>query len=81
MPKKEFLRGVLVLMSNHFVPSTIITKQHRPEVDAVVPFVVQAKPGDFHKEIDHIDFRGRLVRLDGVVNEILSRHNYPEPVA
>lgn len=81
MHKKEFWLGVLVLMSNHFISPHIISKPQGPDIDAVVPFVVQASPGDSHKEIDHIDFRGRLVRLDTVVDEILSRHNYPEPVA
>lgn len=81
MRKKEFLLGVLALMSDRFKSSTFMVKPQGPMVDSVVPFVVQAKPGDSHKDIDHIDFRGRLVRLDRVVDEILSRHNYPEPVA
>ncbi|EKV32474.1 Hsp33 protein [Caenispirillum salinarum AK4] len=38
--------------------------------DQIVPFM-----------IDHGAFRGRLVRLDDTVSTIVSRHNYPEPVA
>ena len=44
--QKGILAWVLVLMNNHFISSTIVTKQQGLEVDAVVPFVVQAKPGD-----------------------------------
>ena len=38
--------------------------------DAVVPF-----------QVDALDLRGRLVRLGPMVDEILSRHDYPAPVA
>jgi molecular chaperone Hsp33 len=38
--------------------------------DTVLPFEVSA-----------LDLRGRIVRLGPAVNEILSGHNYPEPVA
>lgn len=38
--------------------------------DQIVPFM-----------IDHGAFRGRLVRLDDTVSTIISRHDYPEPVA
>ncbi len=38
--------------------------------DAVVPFQVNA-----------LDARGRAVQLSGVLDGILGRHNYPEPVA
>ncbi|MCP4329857.1 MAG: molecular chaperone Hsp33 [Alphaproteobacteria bacterium] len=38
--------------------------------DLIQPFVVVAP-----------DVRGRLVRLGAVVDEVLSRHDYPEPVA
>ncbi|MEZ5647807.1 MAG: Hsp33 family molecular chaperone HslO [Alphaproteobacteria bacterium] len=43
--------------------------------------MVQASPSGDNTETDHIDFRGRLVRLGPVIQEILSRHNYPIPVA
>src|SRR5260221_11347247 len=32
-------------------------------------------------EVDKLDFRGRVVRLGPAVNEILTRHAYPQPVA
>src|SRR3990172_2149828 len=38
--------------------------------DTVMPFEVAA-----------LDLRGRVVRLGPVVDEILERHNYPQPVA
>ncbi|HEY0441825.1 MAG TPA: Hsp33 family molecular chaperone HslO, partial [Xanthobacteraceae bacterium] len=38
--------------------------------DAVVPF-----------QVDVLDLRGRLVRLGPMVDEILSRHDYPAPVS
>jgi len=38
--------------------------------DTVLPF-----------EVGALDLRGRVVRLGGAVDEILSGHNYPEPVA
>src|SRR5690242_2628215 len=38
--------------------------------DIVLPF-----------EVSSLDLRGRIVRLGPVVDEILSRHAYPEPVA
>lgn len=38
--------------------------------DAVVPF-----------QVDALDARGRAVQLGGVLDGILGRHNYPEPVA
>ena len=38
--------------------------------DAVVPFQIEA-----------LDARGRAVQLGGVLDGILGRHNYPEPVA
>ena len=38
--------------------------------DAVVPFQIEA-----------LDARGRAVQLSGVLDGILGRHNYPEPVA
>jgi molecular chaperone Hsp33 len=38
--------------------------------DAIVPF-----------QIDALDLRGRLVRLGPMVDEILTRHDYPLPVA
>jgi molecular chaperone Hsp33 len=38
--------------------------------DAVVPF-----------QVDALDARGRAVQLSGVLDGILGRHNYPEPVA
>ncbi len=39
--------------------------------------------GDFAQPflIDHSNIRGRLVRLNGVVDTILTRHDYPEPVS
>jgi len=42
----------------------------RPGEDAVLPFTVE-----------HTGVRGRIVRLGPVVDAILSRHDYPEPVA
>jgi len=32
-------------------------------------------------QLDRADIRGRFVRLDGALNQILDQHNYPEPVA
>jgi len=32
-------------------------------------------------QLDAADVRGRFVRLDGALNQILDQHNYPEPVA
>lgn len=32
-------------------------------------------------QLDAADIRGRFVRLDGVLNQILNQHNYPLPVA
>ena len=32
-------------------------------------------------QLDAADIRGRFVRLDGALNQILDQHNYPEPVA
>ncbi|NDW32065.1 Hsp33 family molecular chaperone HslO [Salipiger sp. PrR007] len=37
--------------------------------DTVLPF-----------QLDHADIRGRVARLDGVLNGVLSQHDYPEPV-
>ncbi len=37
--------------------------------DTVLPF-----------QLDHSDIRGRVARLDGVLNSVLSQHNYPEPI-
>lgn len=34
--------------------------------DTVLPF-----------QLDHSDIRGRVVRLDGVLDQVLSQHNYP----
>ncbi len=38
--------------------------------DTVLPF-----------QLDRADIRGRLVRLDGVLEQLLSQHRYPAPVA
>jgi len=32
-------------------------------------------------QLDRADIRGRFVRLDGALNQILDQHNYPDPVA
>lgn len=32
-------------------------------------------------QLDAADIRGRFVRLDGALNQILAQHNYPDPVA
>ena len=37
--------------------------------DTVLPF-----------QLDLSDIRGRVARLDGALNGILSQHDYPEPV-
>lgn len=37
--------------------------------DTILPF-----------QLDHSDIRGRVARLDGVLNEILAQHNYPAVV-
>ena len=37
--------------------------------DTVLPF-----------QLDRSDIRGRVARLDGVLDHILSRHDYPAPV-
>src|SRR5579862_4253968 len=41
-----------------------------PTDDIVTPF-----------EVAKLDLRGRVVRLGPVVDEILERHNYPQPIA
>ena len=41
-----------------------------PADDTVLPF-----------QVDALDLRGRLARLGPAVDEVLSRHSYPEPVA
>ena len=43
----------------------------------------QMAAGDFAQPflIDHSNIRGRLVRLNDVVDTILTRHDYPEPVS
>ena len=38
--------------------------------DTVLPF-----------QLDRSGVRGRVARLDGVLEHVLSRHDYPEPVA
>lgn len=38
--------------------------------DSILPF-----------QLDNADVRGRVVRLDGVLQQILDQHNYPTPVA
>ncbi|MBL7650392.1 MAG: Hsp33 family molecular chaperone HslO, partial [Candidatus Hydrogenedentes bacterium] len=38
--------------------------------DAVVPF-----------QVETLDARGRAVQLGATLDDILSRHDYPEPVA
>ncbi|WP_417598129.1 Hsp33 family molecular chaperone HslO [Pararhodobacter oceanensis] len=37
--------------------------------DTVLPF-----------QLDHADIRGRLARVDGVLDKVLSQHNYPAPI-
>ena len=37
--------------------------------DTVLPF-----------QLDHSDVRGRLARLDGVLNDVLSQHAYPSVI-
>ena len=37
--------------------------------DTVLPF-----------QLDRCDIRGRVARLDGVLDQILSQHHYPAPV-
>ncbi len=37
--------------------------------DTVLPF-----------QLDHADIRGRIARLDGVLNSVLSQHNYPDQI-
>ena len=44
--------------------------RHRPRTIIVAPFQVEGEP-----------VRGRIVRLGPAVDEVLTRHNYPEPVA
>jgi molecular chaperone Hsp33 len=41
-----------------------------PTDDLVATFQIESQP-----------VRGRIVRLNAVINEILTRHAYPEPVA
>ena len=41
-----------------------------PSDDLVAPFQIENQP-----------VRGRIVRLGAAVDEILTRHDYPEPVA
>jgi molecular chaperone Hsp33 len=44
--------------------------RHAPDDDFVAPFQIETRP-----------VRGRIARLGGAVDEVLSRHAYPEPVA
>ena len=43
---------------------------HAGDDDHVMPFAVE-----------ELDVRGRVIRLGGAVNDLLNRHDYPEPVA
>lgn len=43
---------------------------HAGEDDHVIPFAVE-----------ELDVRGRTVRLGGAIDDLLARHDYPEPVA
>ena len=53
-----------------FTPAPGPAPQGRPTDDIVAAF-----------QIEHQPARGRIVRLASVVDEILKRHEYPEPVA
>lgn len=44
-------------------------QQTRPETDLILPF-----------EVARLDLRGRFVRLDSVIDDVITRHRYPKPV-
>lgn len=75
MYKKVFWRGVLA--------GNMSDMKHQSELDA------QRLQSSFQHDLDivqpfHLEvsnLRGRLVRLDQVVDTILARHDYPQPVA
>ena len=54
-----------------------------PHVDIPVraPAAIAADDTVLPFEVAALDLRGRVVRLGPAVDEILSRHNYPQPVA
>ena len=56
---------------------------NQPHIDIPVRAPAQTSADDtvLPFEISALDLRGRVVRLGPAVDEILARHNYPEPVA
>ena len=50
--------------------SSTVSDIHPLDDDLVAPFQIEGQPA-----------RGRIVRLGPVVDEVLNRHDYPEPVA
>lgn len=52
-----------------------------PEIPVRAPAKTSSDDTILPFEIDALDVRGRVVRLGPVVNEILTRHAYPAPVA
>jgi molecular chaperone Hsp33 len=67
MRKKQSWLGALQAIANMSVSTQTLPAAGD---DAVVPF-----------QVDTLDARGRAVQLSGVLDGILGRHNYPEPVA
>jgi molecular chaperone Hsp33 len=57
-------------MTNPHIEIPVRQPESKPVDDIVLPF-----------EIAALDLRGRVVRLGPVVDEILTRHEYPQPVA
>src|SRR6185437_3248729 len=55
----------------------------RPFSPGALPELMAAPPDDLVQpfQIDPFRLRGRLVRLGPLLDEILTRHAYPEPVA
>jgi molecular chaperone Hsp33 len=53
----------------------------RPEIPSRAPSAVAVDDIVLPFEVSSLDLRGRVVRLGPVVDEILEKHDYPQPVA
>ena len=54
---------------------------HRTEIPSRAPSAVAVDDTVLPFEVSSLDLRGRVVRLGPVVDEILEKHAYPQPVA
>ena len=55
--------------------------QPRTEIPSRAPSAVAVDDIVLPFEVASLDLRGRVVRLGPVVDEILEKHDYPQPVA